>query len=55
MQGGFIHVPFLPEQVLNKPNTPYMSLEYIAKALIVAVRTAAVFKEDIKITQGKIH
>jgi pyroglutamyl-peptidase len=55
MQGGFIHVPFLPEQVLNKPNTPYMSLEHIAKALIVAVRTAAVFKEDIKITQGKIH
>ena len=55
MQGGFIHVPFLPEQVLNKPNTPYMSLEYIAKALIVAVRTAAVFKEDTKITQGKIH
>lgn len=53
MQGGFIHVPFLPEQVLNKPNTPYMSLEYIAKALIVAVRTAAVFKEDIKITQEK--
>lgn len=53
MQGGFIHVPFLPEQVLNKPNTPYMSLEYIAKALIVAVRTAAVFKEDIKITREK--
>ncbi|NLX69524.1 MAG: pyroglutamyl-peptidase I [Clostridiales bacterium] len=55
IKGGFIHVPFLPEQVLNRPNTPYMSLEYIAKALTIAVKTAASYKEDIKVTQGKIH
>jgi len=41
--------------VLNRPNTPYMSLEYIAKALTIAVKTAASYKEDIKVTQGKIH
>ena len=55
IKGGFIHVPFLPDQVLNRPNTPYMSLEYIAKALTIAVKTAASYKEDIKVTQGKIH
>jgi pyroglutamyl-peptidase len=55
IKGGFIHVPFIPEQVLNKPNTPYMSLEYITKGLITAIKAAATYKEDIKFTQGKIH
>lgn len=40
-KAGFIHVPFLPEQVIDKPNTPSMSLENIAKGLEVAVRTIA--------------
>ncbi|KLO23990.1 pyrrolidone-carboxylate peptidase [Marinitoga sp. 1197] len=31
--GGFIHVPYLPEQVIDKKNMPSMSLENIVKAL----------------------
>ncbi|KAF2955869.1 pyroglutamyl-peptidase I [Marinitoga sp. 38H-ov] len=31
--GGFIHVPYLPEQVLDKRNKPSMSLDNITKAL----------------------
>lgn len=27
MKAGFIHIPFLPEQVVDKPNTASMSLE----------------------------
>ena len=30
---GFIHVPFIPEQVIDKPNTPSMSLDTIKKDL----------------------
>jgi pyroglutamyl-peptidase len=30
---GFVHVPFLPEQVTESPGTPSMSLESIAAAL----------------------
>lgn len=41
MKGGFIHVPFLPEQVIDKRNQPSMSLDNIARALELAV-TAAV-------------
>ncbi|SKA93957.1 pyroglutamyl-peptidase [Caloramator quimbayensis] len=54
IKGGFIHVPFIPQQVINKFNTPYMSLEQITQALIIAVKASVNYEEDIKITQGKI-
>lgn len=38
IKGGFIHIPYLPEQVIEK-NEPSMSLENIIKALDIAVRT----------------
>ncbi len=41
MRGGFMHVPFLPEQVVDKRNQPSMALDDIVKALELAV-TAAV-------------
>ena len=31
MRTGFIHIPFLPEQVVDKRNMPSMPLEMIAK------------------------
>lgn len=37
-KGGFIHVPFIPEQVVNRKNTPAMSLEDIAKGLHAALQ-----------------
>jgi pyroglutamyl-peptidase len=41
-QAGFVHVPFLPEQVVGKPGTPSMSLEMIVVGLdcIVAALTS---------------
>ena len=42
MKAGFIHVPFLPEQVVDKPaNTPSMPLETIAQAIQIMVETIA--------------
>lgn len=39
-KAGFIHVPFLPEQVVNKKQgTPSMSKEEIKKALIAAIES----------------
>lgn len=35
--GGFIHVPFLPEQTLDKKNTPYMTKEMMTNALVLAI------------------
>lgn len=55
MRGGFIHVPFIAEQVIDKPNMPYMGLEDIAKALEAAVIAAANTQEDIRAVGGKTH
>ncbi|CAD5243155.1 pyroglutamyl-peptidase I [Thermococcus camini] len=38
-RAGFIHVPFIPEQALEKPR-PSMALETITRAFEVAVRTS---------------
>ena len=35
---GFIHVPFIPEQVTDKPEKPSMSIETIAKGLTAAIK-----------------
>lgn len=34
---GFIHVPYIPEQVAGKPDTPSISLESIVKGLTAAI------------------
>ena len=35
--GGFIHVPYLPEQVINKPDKAHMSKGMIAESLTYAI------------------
>ena len=35
---GFIHIPYLPEQVVEKASVPSMPLELIVKGLTVAIR-----------------
>ncbi|MBF4695751.1 pyroglutamyl-peptidase I [Fusibacter ferrireducens] len=54
IRGGFIHVPFLEEQVLDKPNMPSMNLDSISKALGIAVKTACAVELDSKQTEGTI-
>lgn len=57
IRGGFIHVPFAPQQVVGKPNgTPCMPLHDMAKALEYAIE-AAVKNEDsaTAIAMGEIH
>lgn len=54
MKGGFIHVPFIPQQVVDKKNAPCMSLEDITKALEMAIKAAVENDKDLKETGGKI-
>ena len=37
IKGGFIHLPFLPEQVLDKGNLPYMPLEMMIRAIEIII------------------
>ena len=39
MLAGFVHIPYLPQQVLDKPNMPSMSVENIVAGLEVLVKT----------------
>ncbi|MBU5228286.1 pyroglutamyl-peptidase I [Clostridium senegalense] len=54
IKGGFIHVPYIPNQVISKPNTPCMSLNDISKGLELCIEAAVENSEDLKITGGKI-
>ncbi len=55
MRGGFIHVPFCNEQAVDKPNTPFMTIEMIARALEIAIQTTAQNDADIITTGGTTH
>lgn len=54
-RGGFIHVPFIPEQVIDKPKFPSMALKDIAKCLELCVEAAIENKKDIKMGGGSTH
>lgn len=54
IKGGFVHVPYITEQVITKPNTPFMDLDKIAEGLTFAIKAAVENKEDLNITLGKI-
>lgn len=56
IRAGFIHVPYVAEQAVEKPNgTPFMTLELIAKTLEYAIEAAVNTKKDISIEAGEIH
>lgn len=54
-RNGFIHIPFLPEQVLDKKNMASMSLENIVTALEATIEAIVLTKEDIKSVGGTTH
>ena len=51
--GGFVHVPYIPEQVVNKPNTPSLEISRITKALQCIIETMDISVEDITVSGGK--
>lgn len=57
IKAGFIHIPFLPEQVVNRPNTPSMALDDIVKGLTAALGAIVERdgKGDIKAVEGANH
>ncbi|HEL1640282.1 TPA: pyroglutamyl-peptidase I [Streptococcus suis] len=56
-KAGFMHIPFLPEQVVQKPNQPSMALETIVKGLEAAISAIVEYadKEDVKTVGGATH
>ena len=52
-RGGFMHVPFIPEQVVARNNTPAMALTDIAKGIEAGLKAIVDHEEDLKVTGGK--
>ena len=54
MRGGFMHVPYIPEQVVvNHPSTPYMSQVDITRAIEAAIVAIVDTEHDIASSEGK--
>ena len=56
IKGGFMHIPFAPEQAANnKTNPASMPIATIAGGLEVAIASALKHKDDIKVNEGETH
>lgn len=56
VKGGFIHVPFEPTQVIDRPvGTASMPIQTIADSLIYAIEAAVTTEVDIEENTGTTH
>jgi pyroglutamyl-peptidase len=54
-RGGFIHIPWLPEQAARQRGVPSMSLDTIVRAVQVAIGTTIAMTFDVRIAGGDTH
>jgi len=55
VKGGFIHIPYLPEQAAAHPGAPSMSTHTLKKGLEIAIAVALRQEHDIKVVGGATH
>ena len=56
MRAGFMHIPYMTEQVINKPNTASMNLTEIVRGIEAAIGAIVDYKDkDIKLVGGTTH
>ena len=51
VRGGFVHIPFLPQQVVDR-NEPSLSLDLIVRGLELALQVAVQHEDDIAASGG---
>ena len=52
-KAGFIHVPYIPEQIADKPGVPSMPLDEIVRALEAAIAAIPAHETDVKTPYGR--
>lgn len=55
VRGGFIHIPYLPEQAVSHPGVASMSLQTTILALEMALSIALTVEEDRRLEGGSTH
>ena len=54
-KGGFIHIPYLPQQAAAHLGAPSMAAETVRQGLELAIATALQVENDIQVTGGATH
>ena len=56
IKAGFMHIPYMMEQVIDKPNTPAMDLVDIVRGIEAAIRATIEYGDkDLKLVGGETH
>jgi pyroglutamyl-peptidase len=55
VRGGFVHIPYSPEQAANHPGAPSLSIDVVADALRVMLQTALTTSADQRVSAGAEH
>ena len=55
VRGGFVHVPYSPNQAAQHPGAPSLPTETVTAALRIIVRTALKNSQDVRLTAGTTH
>ena len=54
-RGGFVHVPFVPEQTVGRGDVPSMPLDTMVVGLRIAIETALRTRRDRRVVGGATH
>lgn len=55
VRGGFVHIPYLPEQAARHPGAPSMARNNVMQALEIAIRVSLETEADLKVVGGATH
>ncbi|MFW0775556.1 hypothetical protein ACLRGI_20600 [Paenarthrobacter nitroguajacolicus] len=55
IRGGFVHLPYMSEQLPEGSPMPSMPLDVMAEGIAVIVRTALHAQADVKMSAGAIR
>jgi pyroglutamyl-peptidase len=55
LRGGFVHVPFLPEQAKRRENAPSMELPMMIEAARICLHIALTTTKDLSLAAGTTH
>jgi len=55
LKAGFVHIPFIPEQTVDKPTMPSMRKADIVSGLVSLIKTVIHVDKDTKEAGGAIH
>jgi pyroglutamyl-peptidase len=55
VRGGFIHIPYAPEQAARHPGAPSLATDTVVEGLRLAIRTALATAEDARFAAGAEH